>query len=167
MKSSRTRSSFVIFFYTHSSCSEAWQCHGIEAMSACVPSFCLIVAPPHQKPLAIIMQSPRSPSACWNVGICCAFFSVDSQRRIHSLDWDSRAGGARGFSEWGKTLGVVSSACGFECVPVCWQTNYSCYFQIIWGHNLGVCPSRSLCVFLPFKWSTLVGFPSIPAILEN
>lgn len=32
-------------------------------MSACVPSFCLIVAPPHQKPLAIIMQSPRSPSA--------------------------------------------------------------------------------------------------------
>jgi len=61
----------------------------------------------------------------------------------------------------GKNSGDL--ACGFECVSVCWQTNYSCYFQIIWGHNLGVCPSPSLLAcFSPFKWSALVGFsPSV------
>lgn len=165
MKSSRTRSSFVIFFL-HSfvllrSLTMPWNWSHVCVCTQLL-SNCRSTTPK----TACHHNAVPKVSEC-NVGICCAFFSVDSQRRIHSLDWDSRAGGARGFSEWWKTLGVVSSACGFECVPVCWQTNYSCYFQIIWGHNLGVCPSRSLCVFLPFKWSTLVGFSPIPTILEN
>lgn len=136
-------------------------------LKPCLVVLCLIVA--LQKPLHVLKKKRKTTH---HYNAVPKVLGVHGKMLAYVAPFFQEIGEFKGRKDfrWRPSWGLVTSllslarrACGFECVSVCWQTNYSCYFEIIWGHNLGVCPSPLLaCVLVPFKWSAfLLVFPPI------